>query len=70
MTAKVLEGERITLDPMGEYEVLPPCENKTGGHWHCVKHKRGFGNAIDKDNHVKATCRMVWVCHEHGPEQP
>lgn len=70
MATKVNAGETIFFEPIGDFEVLPPCESKTGGHWYCAKHKRGFSSAIDKDNHIKAVCRMVWICHEHGPEQP
>lgn len=42
-----------------------------GGRWFCVTHQDSFPNNLMKDNHIRTgQHRMVWVCFEHGPEQP
>jgi hypothetical protein len=63
-------GELIEL-PM-RVIVRPPCPNKTNGHWYCLTHQKGFANQFMKDTHISQTGKhkLVWVCHEHGPEAP
>ena len=69
MATTVETYDRVTID--GEKVIVKePCDSKTGGHWYCVYHNRNLANGIDKDNHIKATCRMAWICHDHGAEQP
>ena len=49
----------------------PPCTDKTGGFWFCVTHDQPFQHNFDKDLHIqKRTCRLAWVCFQHGPEAP
>ena len=51
-------------------EVLPPCPVDRG-HWACVTHREGFGTQLQKDFHIsRGTHHLVWICFEHGPEQP
>ena len=51
--------------------VKAPCANKTGGQWYCLTHQQGFINGFMKDTHIHhGNHRLVWVCMEHGPEQP
>ena len=55
----------------GTLEVLPPCQDQRGGHWHCLTHKKGFVNNFAKDDHIhEGTHKLVWICHTHGPEEP
>lgn len=65
-------GERIDPGWAFEVEVLPPCDDKHGGHWYCLTHALGFNNQLEKDLHVidGGEHRLTWVCHEHGPEVP
>jgi hypothetical protein len=65
MVQKVKAGE-ITFDGIINF----PCDNKTGGDWYCVTHKKEFKNQLEKDIHLGANCRMAWNCYEHGLEQP
>lgn len=81
---KVTAGEDISLRLYGggeEYEasytVLPPCEDKQGGHWVCATHLNRWSedgeNCLDgygRSWEGREGCRAVWMCHEHGPEQP
>jgi len=53
--------------------VLSACADKTNGHWACVTHPGArFAHNFDKDTHINDSKvhELVWVCHEHGPEQP
>ncbi len=52
--------------------VLPPCESKNNGHWACVTHTEDFANNMMKDGHIETRGKhlLVWMCHEHGPEEP
>jgi hypothetical protein len=51
-------------------QVLPPCDANRG-HWVCLTHQQGFGNQLEKDFHIgRGDHRLVWICWEHGPEQP
>lgn len=73
----VKSGEQVTITYRG-YEdrtetvgVKPPCSNQRGGHWYCVTHQESFANNFDKDTHIReGKHRLVWLCHEHGAEQP
>ena len=52
-------------------EVVRPACKENNGFWFCVTHSKGFHNGWDKDGHViRGRHRMVWVCNEHGFEQP
>lgn len=63
------EGERVMV--LTVYFVRKPCENKTNGHWYCLTHNESFTNNFAKDDHIRTgKHRLVWICHEHGPEQP
>lgn len=54
-------------------EVLPSC-GRSNGHWHCTTHPREFfRNNFEKDGHIhdpRKTHQLLWMCYEHGPEQP
>jgi hypothetical protein len=55
----------------GEAVVKAPCRDKTNGHWYCATHREHFTNQFMKDVHIsKGKHRLVWICHEHGAEQP
>jgi hypothetical protein len=69
---KWLAGATANID--GEaMEVLPGC-GKNNGHWHCTAHPREFfRNNMAKDSHIADRSEkhyLVWVCYEHGAEQP
>jgi hypothetical protein len=81
----VAEGQRISLlngpiassqSELTDYTVGPACEEKQRGHWACVTHPRGcpamvgMGRTFDQEVAVREKCLGVWVCWEHGPEQP
>lgn len=62
-------GELIKIGSLPE-RVLQPCADKHGGNWHCLTHKKSFANQLQKDGHIHAgRHRLVWLCHQHGPEQ-
>ena len=55
----------------GEAVVKAACQDKTKGHWYCATHREHFANQFMKDVHIGTSRhRMVWICHEHGAEQP
>jgi hypothetical protein len=70
----LLEGPR---EQPRKYTVKPACESKNGGHWYCSTHLKHFENQMQKDSHISAyggyrrnaRHALVWICHEHGPEQ-
>lgn len=73
----VKEGEQVQITYHGSrkrvetVKVQPACANQNGGHWYCVTHQEGFANNFDKDTHIReGKHRLVWLCHEHGAEQP
>lgn len=57
------------------YTVGPSC-GENHGRWHCITHDEGFTNNLMKDHHIDPPRRngkrhvMVWICFDHGPEQP
>jgi len=54
-----------------EVEIQKPCENKINGHWYCQSHYEHFANQLMKDFHIaEGFHRLIWFCHEHGPEEP
>lgn len=55
-----------------DVDVLPACKSKHRGHWLCVTHGKEFANQLQKDIHISpgGAHHMVWVCDEHGLEQP
>lgn len=66
--------ERITKALVGElfrgFEVLASCATNKGL-WVCVTHDLDFANQFEKDCHIhRGTHRLVWLCFEHGAEQP
>lgn len=82
---KVRAGEVISLTVRagGEWcetrpaPVLPPCDDKRNGHWACAVHQNEWTedgpNCLDGYGRTwqgREGCRAVWVCHQHGPEQP
>lgn len=73
---KAKPGETFTMTTMHrgtiEVTVVEPCENKNNGHWHCMTCDKGFANNFEKGGHFEnnSACRAVWICHEHGAEQP
>ncbi len=59
------EGTRLT--------VLPACEDKHGGMWHCVTHPHTvIRNQFEKDIHISDDRRhkLAWACWLHGFEEP
>jgi len=72
MTLKAMAGEKFKMHPHHKnlITVLGPCSNKTNGTWYCLTHKEGFDNQLQKDTHIKGSCKMAWRCFEHGFEQP
>ncbi len=55
----------------GEAVVKVACHDKTKGHWYCAIHREHFPNQFMEDVHIsKGKHRLVWICHEHGAEQP
>ncbi len=51
-------------------KVGPACADSLNGHWACVPCKEDFQNNLQKDCHINGCGRheLVWLCHEHGPE--
>jgi hypothetical protein len=73
----VQAGEQVPITYRGSEDrtetvtVKVACPNQTGGHWYCVTHQEGFAHNFDKDTHIReGKHRLVWICHEHGAEQP
>jgi hypothetical protein len=77
------EPETVKLKAGGKYyetppePVLPPCDEKNNGHWLCAVHRNEWTddgpNCLDGYGRTwqgREGCRAVWICHEHGPEQP
>lgn len=63
----------------GEVLIKASCGDKHGGHWFCVTHQEHFQNQFMKDVHIAPSLsgrpktnehRLVWICHEHGAEEP
>lgn len=51
--------------------VKPACTNRSGGQWYCVIHQEGFAHNFAKDTHIReGKHSLVWLCFEHGAEQP
>lgn len=68
---EVVEIARTPDKRRGQVTVKPPCQNKNNGHWYCVTHHEHFPNQLMKDFHIsKGAHKLVWICHEHGAEQP
>jgi hypothetical protein len=60
----MMERERETV-------VLHACANKNNGRWACVTHGKSFDNQLQKDSHIHTgKHRLIWLCFEHGAEQP
>ena len=71
MITKILEGVEVTLGNGNTVEVLPPCEDKTSGHWYCTTHKKAFLNQWEKDSHIhRGKHTLGWFCLRHGLETP
>jgi len=52
-------------------EIQKPCTQKTNGHWYCQTHYEHFSHQLMKDFHIaEGFHRLIWICHEHGPEEP
>lgn len=82
---KVEAGQKIKLmngpihasaSSLVEYEVMPSC-GESNGHWACAAHPEecphmefSFNHASFTDGAAEGGCIGVWICHEHGPEQP
>jgi len=63
------QGETVPI--LTNTVVRKPCESKSNGHWYCVTHHKSFVHNFDKDTHISTGRHMlVWICHEHGAEQP
>ena len=66
-------GEKYTLPTGTEVVIAEPCD-KNNGYWHCMSHQEGFQNNLQKDIHLdqhkKSSCKLAWVCWEHGFERP
>lgn len=68
---EAIEVAQIPDGRRGQAVVKEACENKGGGHWYCVTHHEHLMNNFMKDTHIeKGDHRMVWICHEHGAEEP
>lgn len=54
----------------GADRVGPKCETNNGA-WYCNTHAKGFANQLQKDIHIhEGEHELVWLCFEHGPEEP
>lgn len=52
------------------YTVGPSC-GVDHGTWYCITHEEPFRNNLMKDHHIERGQHvMVWICLNHGPEQP
>lgn len=50
--------------------VQTSCGEQTG-HWYCVTHSEHLANNMQKEGHIyDGRHRLVWICHQHGPETP
>lgn len=68
---EVIEIAQIPDKRRGQVEVKVACDNKNDGHWYCVTHHEPFPNQFMKDVHIKeGEHRLVWICHQHGAEEP
>lgn len=50
-----------------EVVLLEPCPEGGSGHWACTCGE-GIMNNMGLGNHEGEGHRLLWVCHEHGPE--
>lgn len=71
-TTKV--GEVVSITSAGrllEATAQPSCGDQHNGHWYCVTHREHFPNQFMKDDHIhEGGHKLVWICHQHGAEQP
>lgn len=66
-----MAGDVIQAGRLGERTVAPACANKENGQWFCVTHQEGFQHNWDMWGHREHGRHViVWICFEHGPEQP
>lgn len=69
--------ERVTaaregqpFNGVGADTVGPKCDTNSGA-WFCNTHRKGFTNNLQKDIHIgSGSHELVWLCFEHGPEEP
>lgn len=62
------EGQ--TFNGVGADKVGPKCKTNHGT-WFCNTHRKGFTNNLQKDIHIgNGKHELVWLCFEHGPEEP
>ena len=73
---EVKAGEQVTVTYRGYKDrtetvvVKLACSNNNGV-WFCITHQEGFWNNFMKDTHIEeGDHRLVWICGEHGVEQP
>lgn len=67
----VQAGTTYTYDGV-EYTVKPACDKLNHGRWMCITHGEPFQNQLQKDFHIGDGKRheLVWLCFDHGSEQP
>lgn len=66
-TARV--GEQYLVD--GRNVTVKESCKKDSGLWHCMTHGETFQSQFSKDAHIfKGDHRLLWLCFEHGWEQP
>lgn len=53
-------------------KILPACEEKNNGFWHCMTCGEGFRNQLEKSFHIDDgnPHKLAWVCWKHGFEVP
>lgn len=62
--------EGSTFNGSGFEVVGPKCDANNGA-WFCNTHRTAFPNQLQKDIHIHAgKHELVWVCFQHGPEEP
>ncbi len=69
-------GDRIVLDVRGGKDetlawdtiVAEPCDSNTFGYWYCDTCRKSEPHNMGIQHHAQQGHRLVWFCHEHGPE--
>lgn len=66
-----IAGEELTIKEPRQVVVQVKCDINVG-HWFCITHELHLDNEMAKAGHigVGAAHHMVWVCADHGFEQP
>jgi len=63
------QGDSVTIDG-SPYGVKSKCA-EDDGHWFCGTCRTHMAHNRERDEHLGKNPEhaMVWICHDHGPEE-